>query len=295
MLRNRKNIIFALVVFLLGITNAFQTRNCNQNLLELKTVGMFKCLEARWKESEHLFHPNNIQTLQTNPLGCNFIDKHVACWNEYLGSCFVDDFKSDMARLIDASYEKQEYVSCNRNGRTRKAQYELVVEQLTRKYAQFKYNPDRLPSIIQTDQICEVETFMNSMYKGRSCWQDRAKSTFYQVTFAFSMQSIQRTPIPLCKLIAETVDCFDLKGCLNQQESKFIGNIMVTLYKMAMKELIRINKVFGSFTNLIKTTGKDETAEIRTALRQYGFNFDDLDQSIEILTEDFEVSTQLNP
>ena len=33
-----------------------------------------------------------MQNMQDNPLGCDFIDKNIECWNNHLGSCFIDDF-----------------------------------------------------------------------------------------------------------------------------------------------------------------------------------------------------------
>ena len=148
-----------LLIFLIASSApayGFHTQKCNQNLLEIRTMGMIKCLQSRWKDVEHLFKPNNVQTLENNPLGCDFIDKNIACWNKHLGSCFIDDFKNDMATLLDASYENQAYVSCHRNGARRSNQLKLVQTRLAQKYAQYRFQSEKANAIIQLENLFEI-------------------------------------------------------------------------------------------------------------------------------------------
>jgi len=54
----------------------------------------------------------------------------------------------------------------------------------------------------------------------------------------------QEVDIPICNVLTVSLDCFSLKECLTDQESKFLGNLIVTLYKMIMVELDRAMKMF---------------------------------------------------
>ena len=227
-------ISFFFVVASLAFANGFHTKKCNQNLLELKTMGMIKCMSGRWKEVEHLFKPSNTQNLQDNPLGCDFIDKNVACWNDHLGSCFNDDFKNDMATLWDASYENQVYVSCQRNGVRRTNQYNLVQQRLTQKYAQYRFQPEKLNDIIQLDNPCSSSSFQRSMERGMNCFMSKAQMQMLKLQLAMQHYGslVNEADLPICNLLSIGLGCFDLKECLNDQESKFVANLIVTVYKV---------------------------------------------------------------
>ena len=230
-------------LFFLGsfaFANGFHTKKCNQNLLELKTMGMIKCMSARFKEVEHLFQPSNMQNLENNPLGCDFIDKNVECWNNHLGSCFNDDFKNDMATLWDASYENQVYVSCHRNGARRTNQLTLVQQRLTQKYAQYRFQPEKLNDIIQLEGQCSSSTFKRSIQRGTECFMSKAQMQMFRLSLAVQSGALSNNAdLPVCELLSTGLECFDLKECLSDQESKFVGNLIVTLYKVSGKVLMR--------------------------------------------------------
>merc|ERR1719367_457610 len=43
--------------------------------------------------------------------------------------------------------------------------------------------------------------------------------------------------LPFCDVLTIGLDCFKLKDCLSDQESEFMADLIVTLYKMLLKEL----------------------------------------------------------
>ena len=227
-----------LLIFLIASSApayGFHTQKCNQNLFEIRTMGMIKCLQSRWKEVEHLFKPNNVQTLENNPLGCDFIDKNIACWNKHLGSCFIDDFKNDMATLLDASYENQAYVSCHRNGARRTNQLKLVQTRLAQKYAQYRFQPEKLNDIIQLENPCSSQRFMSAIERGTQCFMSKAQSKMADFAIAMEPAYSRRSndvTLPVCDVLTIGLDCFKLKECFNDQESQFLANLIVTLYKV---------------------------------------------------------------
>ena len=230
---NMEKVLCFLLIASLAPAYGFHTQKCNQNLFEIRTMGMIKCLQSRWKEVEHLFKPNNVQTLENNPLGCDFIDKNIACWNNHLGSCFIDDFKKDMATLLDASYENQAYVSCHRNGARRTNQLKLVQTRLTQKYAQYKFQPEKLNDIIQLENPCSSQRFMSSIERGGQCFMSKAQSQMFDVQMAMYSSRSNDVTLPVCDLLTIGLDCFKLKECFNDQESQFLANLIVTLYKVS--------------------------------------------------------------
>merc|ERR1739848_7469 len=83
-----KDNVHPLVFFIFaqcGVSLAFHTLNCDQNQLELKTMETLKCANDHYKELEEMFKPNSISnTLKNSPLGCDFIDRDVACIVDHL-------------------------------------------------------------------------------------------------------------------------------------------------------------------------------------------------------------------
>ena len=230
-----EKVLFFFLIAALAPAYGFHTQKCNQNLLEVRTMGMIKCLQSRWKEVEHLFKPSNMQNLEKNPFGCDFIDKNIACWNKHLGSCFIDDFKKDMATLLDASYENQAYVSCHRNGARRTNQLKLVQTRLAQKYAQYKFQPEKLNDIIQLENPCSSQRFMSSIERGMQCFMSKAQSQMFDFQIAMNpaySRGSNDVALPVCDVLTIGLDCFKLKECFNDQESQFLANLIVTLYKV---------------------------------------------------------------
>ena len=236
-MKKMEKVSFFFLIASMALAHGFKTQKCNQDLLEVKTMGMMKCLQARWDEVEHLFKPNNMQTLEDNPLGCDFIDKNIACWNEHLGSCFIDDFRKDMATLLDASYENQAYVACHRNGVRRTNQLTLVQKRLAQKYAQYQFQPEKLNEIIQLDNQCSYFTFVRDFQEEWECFTSEGKSKIkdlYSTLYPRYSSGSQGNDVvlPVCDVLAFGLDCFHLRECLNDQEGKFLANLIVTFYKV---------------------------------------------------------------
>ena len=253
----------ALLFFLIGSlapVYGFHTKKCNQNLLEIRTTEMIKCLQSRWKDVEHLFKPNNMQTLEKNPLGCDFIDKNIACWNKHLGSCFIDDFKKDMATLLDAFYENQAYISCHRNGNRRTNQLTLVQSRLAQKYAQYKFQSEKLNEIIQLENPCSSQIFVSSLEFGKRCFNrfffgpEVFYSSYHTDVFDFqkamNLEYSNRNDVvpPVCEILDIGLDCFKMTDskCFNDQEYYFFGNLIVTLYKVC--RMLQMILVISSYT-----------------------------------------------
>ena len=232
-MQKMEKVSFFFLIASLALAHGFKTQKCNQDLLEVRTMGMMKCLQARWEEVEHLFKANSMQTLEDNPLGCDFIDKNIACWNEHVGSCFIDDFRKDMATLLDASYENQAYVACHRNGVRRTNQLTLVQKRLAQKYAQYKFQPEKLNDIIQLENPCSSQRFMSSIERGGQCFMSKAQSQMFDVQMAMYSSRSNDVTLPVCDLLTIGLDCFKLKECFNDQESQFLANLIVTLYKVS--------------------------------------------------------------
>ena len=247
-------ISFLFLVASFALANGFYTQKCNHDVLEQKTMGMIQCLNKRWKAIEHLFKPNNMQNMEDNPLGCDFIDKNIECWNNHLGSCFIDGFKNDMATLLDASYENQAYVSCHRNGVRRTNQLTLVQQRLTQKYAKYKMYPQKLNEIIQLDNPCSSSSFESAVQTGMFCFMMKAQTQVEK--FANAMQPSYSTgglnsnvDLPFCEVLAIGLDCFKLKDCLSDQESEFMADLIVTLYKVGQFSLcVCLISMFFIFT-----------------------------------------------
>jgi hypothetical protein len=281
----------AYLVTIVGLATAFQTENCNQNLLELQTTRMSKCFDTNFKKVMHLFNPDN---MTDNPLGCDFIDKNIACWNDYLGSCFSDEFKNDMATLIDVSFEKSEHISCDQGvrGSHRRNRLDTKILTLTNKYKQYKYHPDRIDSIIKLEKQCSMETAQSSFADGIPCWSSKAQPIFENAQQAVMMSQLSRSigssnqkmSLPICKLFTETLECFDLEGCLSEQEIQFLKNLIVTFYKALMNELTRIQNSFGSRGDFLKWVEEN--------IKDNSLGQQDIEFMLDVIysaTEDFQV------
>ena len=65
----------------------------------------------------------------------------------------------------------------------------------------------------------------------------------------------QTTSIPTCDVVTETLYCLKSKPMSNKSRDEHIFNLIATLYKMVMDELMRIKNTLDSITNLIKVGG----------------------------------------
>ena len=121
-----------------------------------------------------------------------------------------------------------------------------------------------------------MQKAQNSFADGIPCWSRKAQPSFLKaqqaviskqlsrsVTFKSELtSSIQKMSLPICKLFTETLECFDLEGCLSERESQFLRNVIVTFYKVLMNEFIRIQNVFGSrgdFLNWVENNIEDHS------------------------------------
>ena len=50
--------------------------------------------------------------------------------------------------------------------------------------------------------------------------------------FEYDGSYINDADLPVCDLMTIGLGCFDLKECLSDQESKYVANLIVTLYKV---------------------------------------------------------------
>ena len=169
-----------------------------------------------------------------------------------------------MATLIDAAYENSEHISCNqnnRNGFRRKGQLDLVTKNLVNKYMQYKYQPDRINSIIQLDHKCTMQKAQSSLTADLRCFSLKAQPMSEeaqqsllqtQLSYVLTRSSTPKLSMPICEIFTETLKCFDLEGCLSIQESQFLKNLLVTFYKVTMDEIVNLQDIFGSRGKFLK-------------------------------------------
>ena len=247
------NCLVFVVIAQFSIALAFHTLHCDQNQLEVKTMGTLKCLNDHFKEFEGLFQPNQVlSTFQNGPIDCDFIDRDIACFADHIGACFADEFKTDMATMIEAAYlfEAGKFVSCNRHSVKRKSQFMMKVYQIPPKYQQYQL---KIP--IELDQICDKQTSIESFNQhDKQCKEDNADPNFNKALFN-AFYSRNKTAMPVCKGVTESLKCFSMKGCLTDQEREFLENLAATFYKFVMNEIVRIQDDFGSFSSLINLIG----------------------------------------
>ena len=272
------------------ISLAFHTQNCDQNQLEVKTTGTLKCLNDHYKELEEMFKPSEISnTLKNTPLNCDFIDRDVACFVDHLGTCFPDAFKIDMATLLDASYGAYEWVTCDRHAGNRKSRLTLVAERIATKYQQYPIHKALMDSIIQFDQNCDIQTAQMSLLQDLQCWTENAELSFQKSSEAGvgAVYFNKKTSMPMCKGVTESFNCFKMNGCLTDQERVFVLNLSATLYRVIMKELVRIEDDFGGFTPLLNVIGEENTPVFMEEAR---VATDALDLVLEMITDDYKVN-----
>ena len=68
----------------------------------------------------------------------------------------------------------------------------------------------------------------------------KAQMQMFRLSLAVQSGALSNNAdLPVCELLSTGLECFDLKECLSDQESKFVGNLIVTLYKVSSKALMR--------------------------------------------------------
>ena len=293
---NNNNI--ALVLWLavqLGMAFGFQTTNCNQNQLEIKMTDTLKCNKANWKDFTDRFGSNNPLS-KDNPIGCDFIDKEISCFYANVGTCFTDEIRNDVATLFEYSYSKSEYISCKRLDGARKDKAEIKAQTLIYKYAQYiKSDPDFLESIIRPDLNCQQKRFIESFDESLECLKTQVLPSAGALSQAFNLAIYgQKTSMPICEMVTQTLDCFNTNQCMTKQESDFILNMIATFYNMAMEQVVYFVDTVG-ITNLIKlSVDENEFAELET---QWSSNFGTslsvfIDNIVTMITDDFQVNKQ---
>jgi len=261
--------------------------NCDQNQLELKTMETLKCANDHYKELEEMFKPNSISnTLKNSPLGCDFIDRDVACIVDHLGTCFPDEITNDVATMIDAAYETSEYVSCDRHGGNRNARLQVIEQRIARKYRQYPTHKALMDNIIQLDQNCDEQAAIVAFGQDQQCFRDNAEPSFQKASEAFvgAYYFSTKTSMPVCKGVTETLKCFNMNGCLTDREREFLENLAATFYKFIMNEFVRIQDDFGSFSSLLMAIGEENTPVF---MEEYKDGLASIDLMLEMFTEDY--------
>ena len=76
---------------------------------------------------------------------------------------------------------------------------------------------------------------MSAIERGTQCFMSKSQSKM--ADFAIAMEPAYSrgsndVTLPVCDVLTIGLDCFKLKECFNDQESQFLANLIVTLYKV---------------------------------------------------------------
>ena len=289
------------------LLSALQTPYCNHHRFESRLMKTLSCLENANRE---------IGLGSERNIGCDDIDKVHSCTIDNIGTCFNEDIKNDLATILEmakmeiagnGSLIKKHLnpmsdinLTCERFTGPDKARVMNNAMALVQKYSQNLRNPKFLDSIITLDNKCSFEDLIDSFGElpQSPCVERNLMDVlliFKEVTEIKNLGLNQRSnnfgnlqsPSSLCKEINEILNCVKPNECFSAQEVQLVKKLVLTMYKMLLKSVIKITDKSGGIDKVIDSLSMNP--DIKTLYQQAGIDGNILKRMYELVLNDFEV------
>ena len=258
---------FALLVLLLLVTlenpfvSAFSTTKCDHKQLEKHLKATLNCvMKSQNKNMDAFLNLNATQIAgmknrQTDTSEwCELIDEEIACFTDNLGTCFDQTISSDLATLMEWSYNKQPYMECNRIEGLSKEEIDRKAIAIIKNY---KTDVENLKKMVTFDLECSTEQLVQSVKGKWPCLMMHFYSIIQELMpHIMGKSPTEPTSLPVCENVVGILNnCFQKTTCLSQQEMNLIRDFLATYYNVAMRFVVQLSKKFGNMSSFMESVG----------------------------------------